>query len=65
MRDPDRIPKMLSEIEELWKKNPDLRLCQLICNIKSGDLYYLEDDELMKRLKATYAPFALKLPSRI
>lgn len=26
MRDPQRIPLILKELEEIWKENPDLRL---------------------------------------
>ena len=56
MRDPSRIPILLKEIERIWLEGPDLRLCQLIGNCyESGDLYYKEDDDLLKRLKETYA----------
>jgi len=56
MRDPSRIPIILKEIERIWLEGPDLRLCQLIGNCyESGDLYYKEDDDLLKRLKETYA----------
>ena len=33
MRDPDRIPTVLHEIEKLWRQYPDWRLGQLICNL--------------------------------
>jgi uncharacterized protein YihD (DUF1040 family) len=33
MRNPDRIPKILKRLEAVWKKNPDMRLGQLIENI--------------------------------
>jgi len=56
MRDQSRIPILLKEIERIWLEDPDLRLCQLIGNCyESGDLYYKEDDDLLKRLKETYA----------
>ena len=55
MRDPSRIPIILKEIERIWLEDPDLRLCQLIGNCyESGDLYYKEDDDLLKRLKEVY-----------
>ena len=55
MRDPDRIPEILALIEKIWKKNPDLRLCQLIGNCFSlHDLYYVEDDDLEEELERTY-----------
>ena len=55
MRNPERIPKVLKEIEKVWKKNPDLRLGQLIGNLLEGPtLYYIEDDILVKALKHYY-----------
>jgi len=36
MRDPDRIPVVLNYLEEYWKRNPDLRLTQLMWNL-AGD----------------------------
>lgn len=56
MRDPKRIPRILTLIERIWKKNPDLRLTQMICNcFPPGDPYYKEDDELEEALKYYYA----------
>jgi len=56
MRDQSRIQILLKEIERIWLEDPDLRLCQLIGNCyESGDLYYKEDDDLLKRLKEVYA----------
>lgn len=52
MRDINRIDPMLKEIGELWKKHPDLRLGQLICNTSvyddTGDIFYWEDEDLMR-----------------
>lgn len=54
-RNPDRINKVLKLIEKVWRKYPDLRLCQLIHNcFVASDLYYKEDEELIKALKYTY-----------
>lgn len=51
MRDIKRIKRILKKIEEIWIKNPDLRLCQLIGNcFNAGDLYNVEDKELEKAL---------------
>ena len=48
MRDPDRIPKILYQIGEAWKKCPDLRLCQLIyIATGGGDSFYIEDEHLI------------------
>ena len=55
MRNPKRISKILKELEEIWKRNPDLRLMQLIVNVFGEEnLYYLEEDELISNLKDFY-----------
>jgi uncharacterized protein YihD (DUF1040 family) len=62
MRNPERIPEVLSTIEALWKQWPDLRFWQFIevlqgmVNVNSGrpqdsDLFYLEDDEFLRVMK--------------
>ena len=54
MRDPKRIPKVLDEVKKTWEKSPDLRLGQLIDAIVSRSphpLFYIEDEELIKRIK--------------
>ena len=56
MRDPNRIPETLKELEILWKRYPDWRLGQLIVNLNReltlrDDPFYLEDDELLKIIK--------------
>lgn len=56
MRDPKRIDKILAKVREVWKTYPDLRLLQLLHNcLEIGSMpYYLEDDELLEKLKITY-----------
>ncbi len=56
MRNPDRIDKVLDIIREIWEKNPDLRLGQLLLNLVSDAniLYWVEDEELIKGLKNMY-----------
>lgn len=56
MRDPERISPMLAEVEELWKKVPQLRLGQLLGNCVDSELklYYMEDDVLLEKLRAMY-----------
>jgi len=52
MRNPERINQLLSNLEQVWKKYPDLRFGQLIDFIKSQcpedrkntDPFYWEDD---------------------
>ena len=56
MRNPDRIPEILEAIQKTWEANPDLRLMQLLLNAidiqnPSSELYHLEDDVLMSRLR--------------
>jgi len=54
-RDPDRISKVLQLIHKIWVQHPELRLCQLIGNcFPASDLYYVEDDVLVMRLKEKY-----------
>ena len=53
-RSAGRISEMTSLLAEIWTKCPDLRLGQLIVNL-SGDenkLFYMEDDEMLERMKA-------------
>lgn len=52
MREEKRIPKILSELERIWKANPDYRLGQLIVAATRPknpcpDIFYIEDDELL------------------
>jgi len=55
VRNKKRIKKILKLIEDIWTKNPDFRLCQLIGNCwEAGDNYYREDDILEKRLREIY-----------
>ena len=56
MRDPNRIDPIMEKLTVLWKLHPDWRLCQVLANIailtgwKESDLFYFEDDELLKEL---------------
>ena len=56
-RDPERITPTLAKIEELWKKVPQLRLGQFLGNCAKAEiqLYYMEDDVLLKKLEAMYS----------
>lgn len=55
MRDPKRIKPLLMEIEKQWERFPDWRFGQLIENIKRfydiNDLFYIEDDEILKLIE--------------
>ena len=54
MRDPNRIPYIMSLIAQGWQKVPDWRIGQIFENLKrySGkdDLFYMEDDEFIQLL---------------
>ncbi|OHD18657.1 MAG: hypothetical protein A2Y38_19490 [Spirochaetes bacterium GWB1_59_5] len=52
MRDPERISKVLAQIERIWRANPDWRFGQLFVNALEGNdvPYYIEDDVLLARL---------------
>lgn len=56
MRDPNRIPEILKQIQDIWVENPDLRLFQLLENsVPTGtNTYYLEDNKLQELLNETY-----------
>lgn len=56
MKDPKRIKKIIKELERLWRKHPDLRFGQLLINvyINGTDLYYIEDEMLLKKLYEVY-----------
>lgn len=58
MKNIDRIDPIILELANVWYSNPDLRLCQLLSNVAistgrkhHADLFYFEDDELLKGLK--------------
>lgn len=59
MRDPERIDRMIEKVRELWKKQPDARLLQLLINsasmlerVDDDFLYFLEDDRLEEGIDA-------------
>lgn len=58
MRDPNRIENILAQLAQIWHKNPDLRLGQLIANtrIHENDLlfYNIEDQTLIDYFKNYY-----------
>ena len=56
-RNPDRIPKLLAMLGQVWMENPDLRFFQMLTMIgflqPTGDgtiedPFYEEDDEIMR-----------------
>jgi uncharacterized protein YihD (DUF1040 family) len=53
MKNKNRIPQIIKELERIWKKYPDLRLGQLIQNC-FDDIYYVEDKELIEGIERFY-----------
>ena len=56
MRNPDRIPEILKELEDFWKQVSDWRLGQVISNFSyelmgNNDPFYMEDNDLLELLK--------------
>ena len=56
MRNPERIPEVLKELEKFWKQNPDWRLGQVISNFSyeimgNNDPFYIEDKDLLELLR--------------
>ena len=61
MRDPARIDRILSLLREVWQRNPDLRLAQIVVNAvpRTGwacpEVFSCEDDIIEKGLEAVLA----------
>lgn len=51
MRDPKRIRQVLARLEWAWERHPDLRLGPIIVNAAGLDPFYVEDEELIKRIE--------------
>lgn len=55
MRDPNRIDEVLEALREYWVAHPDMRLGQILVNLIGAkfavDIFYVEDDVLLERLK--------------
>lgn len=58
MRDPNRIPRILSLLTAIWRDTPDLRLGQIVENARSlaaplskADTFYVEDDIIEEGLR--------------
>ena len=48
MRTTERIDPVLRELAKIWKKNPDLRLGQLLWAIAGRDPFHIEDYDMVK-----------------
>lgn len=58
MRNPGRIDVMLERLRDVWERNPDLRLGQIVCNAGQYGLtmpiYHVEDEELMTAIESVH-----------
>jgi len=57
MRDINRIPEILKELERVWRDNPDFRLGQLITvaarpSSPHPTTFYIEDDKMLEGLNS-------------
>lgn len=55
MRNPERIPIIINELEQIWKSNPDYRLGQLISVFTKPkepchEMFNIEDDKILDGL---------------
>lgn len=52
MRDPKRIRKFCNELADIWESNcPDWRFGQLLVNVVDQDLFFLEEDDMLRLFK--------------
>ena len=50
----DEFDQILSLFAILHERFPHLRLCQIIGNVRPGDIYYVKDNELLSLLREYY-----------
>lgn len=53
-RDAKWIAAVVGELERVWRRVPELRLGQLLINVFGMDFYYVEDAELIERIREFY-----------
>ncbi len=57
MRDPARIDVVIEKLRDIWKRNPDMRLGQMVANVTTeDDIYHMEDSELIDRIEKVHCP---------
>ncbi|MEM1180239.1 MAG: hypothetical protein AAGM22_17990 [Acidobacteriota bacterium] len=67
MRDPERIDEVLRDLAIVWRKDPDLRLGQLMMLLvrpeaPSPEMFNIEDSQLHKRIRRAIRGRPLGLP---
>lgn len=50
-RDTKHIDSIIFQLRDLWYASPELRLTQLISNAVKGDIFYVEDKELITQVE--------------
>jgi Uma2 family endonuclease len=70
MRDINRIPEILAELEKKWMENPDYRLGQLITiatrpQTPHPSTFFIEDEEMLNGLKSIGAKKTASQDSRL
>ena len=53
-RDPKRIPGVLSRLQQIWEKRPDMRLAQLLLSVGQASLFAKEDNALLDQMEALF-----------
>jgi len=64
MRDKNRIPAFLSELQKCWEKVPDWRFGQFISNVLGTckkDPFFYEEEEMIKLIKDYFNNYKLFL----
>jgi hypothetical protein len=51
---PEAKGAIVERLLDLWKEHPSLRLGQLIANCFPGDIYYIEDENLIGIMEVRY-----------
>jgi hypothetical protein len=53
VRNPKKIGEFCDRLKAVWATVPDMRFGQLVAILQSagGDLFYLEDDEILKLIE--------------
>ena len=61
MRDITRITEILKRLQNIWEKNPDMRLAQVISNVfpctpdTKIDMFFFEDEEFISIIEMFYS----------
>lgn len=51
MNDADRIERVVELLKFVWQDRPSLRLGQLMSYLTEGDLFYMRDEHMEKKLR--------------